>query len=358
MAPLIENASKLTSMAAAGILFIAAPKPGLAETTAPAGLPPAGGPCANAQFRQFDFWVGRWSVVDTRTRESAGSSVIERLYGGCGIRENWSEPGLTGGSLSSYDPADKRWRQTWVDTSGSRRDFVGGWDGDRMVLISSHPSARIPGATALERMTFTANHDASVRQYSDASLDGGKTWTLRYDYTYLPIPTVAAPTTVATAGDRSKACSAPERRQFDLWVGRWDVASASKPDVKVAESLIENLYGGCAIRENWMPHAAGDAGGSLSTYDAVARRWRQTWVDSTGSRVEFLGGWDGGAMVLTGHWPQPGHPDQLTRMTYTAIAGGAVRQLGETSDDQGATWQAGFDFIYRPAESQSKTSEH
>jgi hypothetical protein len=45
-------------------------------------------------------------------------------------------------------------------------------------------------------------------------------------------------------------------------------------------------------------------------------------------------------------------------MTYTAIAGGAVRQLGETSDDQGATWQAGFDFIYRPAESQSKTSEH
>ena len=48
-------------------------------------------------------------------------------------------------------------------------------------------------------------------------------------------------------------CTSPQARQFDFWVGKWDVYPKSNPDHKVAESLIENLYNGCAIRENWMP---------------------------------------------------------------------------------------------------------
>ena len=74
-------------------------------------------------------------------------------------------------------------------------------------------------------------------------------------------------------------------------------------------------------------------------------------MDSSGARVEFVGGWTGQAMVLTGVWPQPGHPTQLTRMTYSRQDDGAVRQLGESSDDQGKTWQPSFDFIYRKAAS-------
>ena len=141
---------------------------------------------------------------------------------------------------------------------------------------------------------------------------------------------------------------AAESRQFDFWVGPWDVYVNGKPGKKVAQSLIENLYLGCAIRENWQPGRPG-AGGSLSSYVPAEKGWRQTWVDSSGARVEFTGGWTGQAMVLTGVWPQPGHPTQLTRMTYTPQADGAVRQLGESSDDKGKTWQPSFDFIYRRA---------
>jgi hypothetical protein len=54
-------------------------------------------------------------------------------------------------------------------------------------------------------------------------------------------------------------------------------------------------------------------------------------------------------MVLTGLWPQPGHPRQMTRMTYRRLADGSVEQLGVTSDDNGKTWQPGFDFVYRKA---------
>ena len=111
--------------------------------------------------------------------------------------------------------------------------------------------------------------------------------------------------------DHRPALRAPEpcddapHRQFDFWVGRWDVSPTGSSRI-VAHSQIERLYGGCAIRENWMPLSpAGGDGGSLSSYVPTDQAWRQTWVDSSGSRAEFKGGWTGQAMVLTGPWPMP-----------------------------------------------------
>lgn len=124
--------------------------------------------------------------MNTGDRQPAGESRIERLYEGCTIRENWQEPGYTGGSLNTYVAADHHWHQTWTDSAGTWREFVGGMVDGKMVLVWSHPSVRMPGRTAQERVTFTPNPDGSVRQYSDQSLDGVR-WVERYDYTYLPI---------------------------------------------------------------------------------------------------------------------------------------------------------------------------
>jgi hypothetical protein len=146
----------------------------------------------------------------------------------------------------------------------------------------------------------------------------------------------------------AKPCQEPERRQFDFWVGDWDVYPTGKT-VLVAHSKIENLYGGCAVRENWMP-LKGTGGGSLNAYVPHEKTWKQTWVGSGGERVDFTGGLRDGAMVLTGDWMGIVTPGQakLTRMTYTPAADGSVRQFGETSDDGGKTWAANFDFTYRP----------
>lgn len=155
-----------------------------AETPpAPPARPPA---CTAPEHRQFDFWVGRWDVFDTKTGAPAGASLIESLYGGCAIRENWSEPGYTGGSLNHYDEAAHQWRQIWTDSSGAWREFDGGLQDGKLVMVWIHPSARFPGKTAHERITFSRNPDGTVHQYSDATIDEGKTWVLRYDYTYRP----------------------------------------------------------------------------------------------------------------------------------------------------------------------------
>jgi hypothetical protein len=149
----------------------------------PPSPPPA---CASAEHRQFDFWVGRWTVVDAHTGKAAGDSAIEKLYGGCVLRENWSQPGFEGGSLNIL-AADGKWHQSWTDQAGALREFVGGMVGGKMVLTADMRPPLAPKAR-LVRMTFTPNPDGTVRQYSDYSEDGGKTWSERYDYIYRPRP--------------------------------------------------------------------------------------------------------------------------------------------------------------------------
>ena len=167
---------------AAVLAFIAsgAAAPSVSSQSPHPSLAPA---CAAQEYRQFDFWVGDWAAFDTKSGAPAGESRIERLYDGCTIRENWSEPGLTGGSLNAYVAADRRWHQVWTDSRGSWRDFVGGLDQGHMVLVWTHPSLRFPGRTAKRRLSYTPNPDGSVRQQAAEALDDGP-WVESYDITY------------------------------------------------------------------------------------------------------------------------------------------------------------------------------
>ncbi len=166
----------------------------VSSCTALPAVPAAKQPCDATEYRQLDFWLGNWSVTDGTTGDVAGTSRIERDFGGCAIREHWSSALLTGGSLNVFDRNTKRWHQFWVDSSGARREFIGGLVSmgggastnrtDQMVLIANVPSPANPNATIQVRMTFSVNADGSVRQYSDLSRDGGSAWKFRYDYLY------------------------------------------------------------------------------------------------------------------------------------------------------------------------------
>jgi len=156
----------------------------LAAATAQPLAAQTGKSCDASEYRQFDFWIGEWNVVETKTGAVAGKSKIESLYDGCGVRENWEDPELTGGSLNIYDKTDGKWHQFWIDSSGARREFIGAWEDGKMVLVATRPSTAHSGRTASIRMTFTKNADGSVRQYSDAKLQDDDAWSERYDYTY------------------------------------------------------------------------------------------------------------------------------------------------------------------------------
>lgn len=150
--------------------------------TPPAPPPPA---CTAPEHRQFDFWVGEWTVTPTGKDQVVASSLIEKLYGDCVVRENWMPlKGSPGGSLNNY--SEGQWRQTWVDASNSRVDFVGGLEGDKMVLTGLWKGINGPGKDALIRMTYSKNADGSVRQHGEQSTDQGRSWSTSFDLTYHP----------------------------------------------------------------------------------------------------------------------------------------------------------------------------
>src|SRR4029079_16130199 len=71
-------------------------------------------PCATPEFRQFDFWIGDWSVADPQGH-AVGKNVITLEHDGCVLAEHWTgAAGGTGSSFNLYDAASKRWHQTWV----------------------------------------------------------------------------------------------------------------------------------------------------------------------------------------------------------------------------------------------------
>ncbi|MDX1381572.1 MAG: hypothetical protein R3233_10645 [Xanthomonadales bacterium] len=141
------------------------------------------------------------------------------------------------------------------------------------------------------------------------------------------------------------SCSAPEYRQFDFWVGDWNVTSG---ELAAGTNSIRRVHGGCALEENWQ--GAGDggvSGSSFNIYDRATGRWHQTWVDGNGTLLLLDGGLVDGSMVLSGQRPagESGGPT-LHRITWTPNEDGTVRQLWEASQDDGGSWSVLFDGLY------------
>ena len=161
----------------------------------------------------------------------------------------------------------------------------------------------------------------------------------------LALAACVAPGT-ATAEDipmNAPACNGPEHRQFDFWLGRWDVF---KLDGTLAgTSRIERAQDGCIVHERYTTPSGYD-GQSLNTYDASRKAWHQTWVDNGGTLLLLDGGLVDGKMVLEGATTGSDGIVTKHRITWTPNPDGTVRQFWESTDPAGA-WTVAFDGLYR-----------
>ena len=143
----------------------------------------------------------------------------------------------------------------------------------------------------------------------------------------------------------AKPCQSSEYRQFDFWVGHWEVFGPAGK--KVGENRIEPIADGCALLEQWAGNG-GMTGKSLNIYDSADRQWHQTWVDNSGTLLILAGKLVDRSMVLSMTGPSPTDPKTtvLQRITWTPADDGSVRQLWELSSDAGKGWTVLFDGRY------------
>jgi hypothetical protein len=142
----------------------------------------------------------------------------------------------------------------------------------------------------------------------------------------------------------------PEARQFDFWIGDWEVFS---PDGKKAgENRIESMAEGWGLLENWIG-GGGYTGKSLNTWLPQKKQWQQFWVGA-GDALLLSGGLnEKGEMVLVGQATDRAGKEVINRITWTPNADGTVRQHWESATDGGATWTKVFDGLYRKKAKQS-----
>lgn len=154
----------------------------------------------------------------------------------------------------------------------------------------------------------------------------------------LAVPTVAL-------AQQTPDCAAAEHRQFDFWIGEWDVFDPQGE--KVGENTITSIQDGCALREEWQS-VRDHAGTSLNFYDRDTGKWYQTWIANNGNDLHLSGGLDGGAMEMESMLPG----ERRDRIRWVPGDDGSVRQVWEISTDGGETWEVGFDGRYVKRETQ------
>lgn len=270
--------------------------------------------CTTGAHRQFDFWIGLWTVTDAEGH-LAGINRIEPGEGGCVLRETWTSArgGFSGTSLNWFGP-DQRWHQSWVDSLGQTLQLTGGLR-DGSMIMEGPPRQRI---------TWTPIDAHTVRQRWEMSANDGKTWVVAFDGLYHRAGSDPAPAAAAGPG-------APLlERLAGAWIGegQW-----MREPVAVMFS-VQPVLAGRFTELSWSSLGAAAVHGRFEGRAIYAReapgRYRATWWDSQGNEHPILASELQGR-TLEALWGESG------RTRYTLLPDGDLEVIDSTRG-KGGDW--------------------
>ncbi|HXZ80280.1 MAG TPA: DUF1579 family protein [Terriglobales bacterium] len=153
-----------------------------------------------------------------------------------------------------------------------------------------------------------------------------------------------------TQASSAPPCSGTEWRQFDFWIGEWNLTWPS-PDGKGAENgtnTITRVLGDCVILENFTGGGSNPMRGmSFSTFSPKQQKWQQIWVDDQGSYLDFVGEMKGSKMILSRQTTGKNGEKILQRMVWTNITPNSLDWSWEMSSDRGKNWKVLWPIHYQ-----------
>ena len=145
-----------------------------------------------------------------------------------------------------------------------------------------------------------------------------------------------------------------ESRQFDFWIGEWDVLNRNRPageprwyDTGAATSRVYPVVAGCGIVEHWRGRAYGDflVGFSLRAFNPQVGQWDLVLLWPNSGEPRFVG-LAGGFRHSRGEFYSRGISAEgdttVTRLTFSDITPNSVRWQDGFSTDAGISWTTGW----------------
>jgi len=153
----------------------------------------------------------------------------------------------------------------------------------------------------------------------------------------------------SSSSPASTPCEAQQQKQFDFWIGEWDLTwPGEKPgEVGHGTNIIKRVMDGCIVQENF---SGGDSmhlrGTSVSVFDTHSGHWKQTWVDNEGGYLDFIGDFNNDRMILQRETVRDG-TKILQRMVWKNISSNEMDWSWEASRDGGKIWQVNWPIHYK-----------
>jgi len=140
---------------------------------------------------------------------------------------------------------------------------------------------------------------------------------------------------------------------FDFWVGKWDLSWKTKDGtLETGSNNIKKILGNKILRENFEALTGsmkGFRGKSWSAYNGATGEWHQTWVDTNGAYLDFVGEIAGDKRIFKRSVTARDGKVHLQRMVFSNISDKALDWNWEASIDNGKSWQLKWHIHYQRA---------
>ena len=197
------------------------------------------------------------------------------------------------------------------------------------------------------------NKDAAFKQLERSTVAGATVQNFTPDSDPFLAPLKGDPRykDLLTAMDRNAhpCMYDPHSKEFDFWLGDWDVRPRNNPGAPPSRNTITKIHDGCVVLESYV--SGGYTGQSFNMRDPSVGKWNQTWVDKAGGLHVYYGEARNGNMYYEGEMPDPNAPGTKrlrTRLTFFSFGADSVRQFSESTRDDGKTWFVNYDLLYTP----------